>query len=99
MRGGGGRLEMNKRSDQALRTAKTEETVSHRQNNNIYVKAVGTPPVRNNLIVYFANCYSINTCAEQIKSQRQCPKKQLLKNNSAARQTIQLGEPSSTSLT
>ena len=30
--------------------------------------------MRNNLIVYFANCCSINTYAEQIKSQRQCPK-------------------------
>ena len=31
----------------ALRSVKTKETASHRQNNN--VKAVGTPPVRSNL--------------------------------------------------
>ena len=39
--GGGGELVP------ALRPAKTEETISHRQNNN--VKEMGTPPVRRNL--------------------------------------------------
>ena len=45
--GGGGRSGTYEELVQAPQHAKTEETVSHHQNNN--VKEVGTPPVRSNL--------------------------------------------------
>ena len=48
-----------------------------------------------------ATCVPLNLLFRQLcrtKSQRQCPKKQLLRNNPAARQSIRLWKPSSTSL-
>ena len=45
--GGGGGEGRDESLVEALRPAKTEETVSHRQNNS--VKEVGTPPARNNV--------------------------------------------------
>ena len=48
-------------------------------------------------LVYFAN-YSLNICVEQSHNLKTVSEKQLLKKNSAARQSIQLSEPSTTSL-
>ena len=68
----------------AFRPAKTEETVSHRQNNN--VKEVGTPPVRSNLCTLLTDVLTI----VRNKVTKTMSEKQRLKNNSAVRQTIQL---------
>ena len=57
--GGSGKEEQLVR---ALRPAKTEEIVSHRQNNN-NVKGGGDPASAKQL-VYFANC-CFNSCVEQ----------------------------------
>ena len=78
--GGGGRSILIP----TLRPAKTEETVSHRQNNS--VKEVGTPPVRSNL------CTSLIAVSIAVRSKvtETVSEKQLLRNNSAARQTILL---------
>ena len=73
--------------------SKTEETVSHRQNNN--AKEVrGTPPGRSNLLVYFANC-CFNSCVEQSHKDnvRRATVEEQLKQR-----VVQLSEPSSTSL-
>ena len=48
-------------------------------------------------LVYFAN-YCLNNCVEQSHNLKTVSEKQLLKKNSAARQSIQLSEPSTTSL-
>ena len=47
---------------QAVRPVKTEETVSHRQNND--VKEVGTPPVPSSS-VYSATRFFFKSCSEQ----------------------------------
>ena len=59
--GDGGRSGTYKQLVPALRPMKTEETVRHRQNNNV-IKEVGTPPVPKRL-VYSATC-SFNSCAK-----------------------------------
>ena len=64
--GEGGELPVSNLSP-ALRPAKTEETVSHRQNNS--VKEFGTPPVRSYLCTPL-----IALSATARKSRRQCPK-------------------------
>ena len=74
-----------------LRPVKTEETVSHRQND---VKEVGTPPAPSNL----STSLTAVSTAVRNKVTKTVSEKQLLRNNSAARQSIQLLEPSSTSL-
>ena len=58
--GGGGRVEMNSSSTR-LRPAKTEETVSLRQNND--VKYVGTPPMPSNL------CTSLIAVSTAVRSE------------------------------
>ena len=68
----------------ALRPVKTEETVSHRQNSN--VKDVGTPPVRSNLCT---SVFAVSTAVRN-KVTKTVSEKQLLRNNSAARQSVQL---------
>ena len=71
-RGGGGRHEQ---LVSALRPVKTEETVSHRQNNK--VKEVGTPPAPSNLC---ASLIAVST-AVRSKVTKTMSEKQLLWNN------------------
>ena len=83
---------MNTRS--SARPAKTEETVSHRQNCDNNVKEVGTQPVRSNLST------SLTAVSTAVRSNvtKTVSEKQLLRNNSAAGQSVQLGQPIATSL-
>ena len=75
-----------------FRPAKTEATVSHHQNSN--VKEVGTPPGQSN---FCTSPIAVSTAVRN-KVTQTVSKKQLLRSNSAARESIQLREPSSTSL-
>ena len=86
---GGGRRGVENTYEQpvpAFRPVKTEETVSHRQNND--VKEVGTPPVPSNLCTPQLALSTAVPNGEQ--SRKDSPKDQLLTNNSATRQSIQL---------
>ena len=70
----------SKRSD-----PQTEETVSHRQNQTVTV--VGTPAVRSNL--YTSLIIAVSTAERnKVTIQRLCPRKKLLRIDSAARQSI-----------
>ena len=63
----------------AVRPAKTEETVSHRQNND--VKDVGTPPVQSSL------CTSLTAVSTAVRNKvtKTVSEEQLLRNNRSKR--------------
>ena len=68
--GGGGGSGTYEELVQAPQHAKTEETVSHRQNNN--VKEVGTPPVRSNLCT---SLIAVSTAARAEQSHKDSVRK------------------------
>ena len=63
----------------------TEKTISHHQKNKC---KVGGDPTIAKQFVYSATCF-FNSCAEQSHTDS-VPEEQRLKNNSAARQSLQL---------
>ena len=68
----------------ALQPAKTEETISHHQNND--VKEVGTPPVQISLCTPLGDVL----IAVWNKVTKTVSEKSTFENNSVARQTVQL---------